>query len=102
MENLILLFLFIAAPSTALLFLYAPSTLAIPLLLLLGFTAIPHTPVCLAFVQDFMPDNRALVNGLFLAIENINILRRHNRLSGCRICTHSIIHYQRRSNFLRK
>ncbi len=63
----ILLFLFISAPITAILFLYSPSALAVPLLLLLGFTSIPHTPVFLAFVQDFMPDNRALGNGVFLA-----------------------------------
>lgn len=63
----ILLILFISAPIVAILFLYAPSALVIPLLLLLGLTSIPHTPVFLAIVQDFMPANRALGNGLFLA-----------------------------------
>ncbi len=63
----ILLFLFLTAPIIAILFLYAPATLAVPLLLLLGLTAIPHTPVFLAIVQDFFPSNRALGNGLFLA-----------------------------------
>lgn len=63
----ILLILFIAAPISAILFLYSPAALAIPFLLLLGFTSIPHTPVFLAIVQDFFPSNRALGNGLFLA-----------------------------------
>jgi FSR family fosmidomycin resistance protein-like MFS transporter len=63
----ILLALFIAAPIVAILFLFAPVIFTIPLLLLLGLTAIPHTPVFLAIVQDFLPTNRALGNGLFLA-----------------------------------
>ncbi|HFC12856.1 MAG TPA: MFS transporter [Anaerolineae bacterium] len=74
----ILFFLFISAPLLLLAFLYAPPIFAIPLLIALGFTAITHTPVYFAIVQDYFPDNRALANGVFLAlsftIRSLNIL----------------------------
>lgn len=37
-------------------------------LLALGFTALSATPVMLAIVQDHMPENRAVGNGLFMSI----------------------------------
>jgi len=49
-------------------FLYAPSGLAAPLLVLLGLSAVSATPVILASVQDAFPDNRALANGTFMAM----------------------------------
>ena len=64
----VLLFLFIASPLLLFAFLYGPSWLALPLLVALGLTAISHTPVLLAIVQDEFPDNRALANGTFLAL----------------------------------
>jgi FSR family fosmidomycin resistance protein-like MFS transporter len=48
-------------------FLYSPSSLSLPFLILLGLTAISPTPVLLAIVQDNFTENRALANGLFLA-----------------------------------
>ncbi|RME46184.1 MAG: MFS transporter [Caldilineae bacterium] len=39
-----------------------------PVLLVLGFTALSTTPVMLAVVQEQMPHNRALANGVYLAI----------------------------------
>ena len=60
----ILLFL---APLFMLAFLYSPSSLSLPFLILLGLTAISPTPVLLAIVQDNFTENRALANGLFLA-----------------------------------
>ena len=64
----VLLFLFIASPLLLFAFLYGPAWLALPLLVALGLTAISHTPVLLAIVQDEFPDNRALANETFLAL----------------------------------
>lgn len=56
------------APLLLLIFLYSPGWLAIPMLFALGLTAISPTPVILAVVQDQFPDNRALGNGILLAL----------------------------------
>jgi FSR family fosmidomycin resistance protein-like MFS transporter len=64
----ILLLLLGTAPLLFLAFLGGPAWLAIPLLLALGLTAISPTPVMLAMVQDEFPDNRALANGIFIAL----------------------------------
>lgn len=64
----VLLVLATGAPIAMLAFLYAPSALAFPLLILLGLSAVSATPVLLASVQDAFPDNRALANGTFLAM----------------------------------
>jgi FSR family fosmidomycin resistance protein-like MFS transporter len=40
----------------------------IPLLLGVGFTALSTGPLLLALVQDQLPQNRAVGNGLYLAI----------------------------------
>lgn len=58
----------ILAPPLLLLFLNASPFWAVPLLIALGLTAISPTPVLLAIVQDNFPDNRALANGSFLAL----------------------------------
>lgn len=55
-----------SAPLVFFAFLRAPGPLLFPLLLLLGFLAISPTPVFLALVQDYFPNERALANGLFL------------------------------------
>jgi FSR family fosmidomycin resistance protein-like MFS transporter len=39
-----------------------------PLLLLLGFTSLSVTPVIMALVQESYPENRALANGVYMAI----------------------------------
>lgn len=64
----VLFVLLAAAPPLLFAFLYGPPTLAVPLLIALGFTAIAPTPVFLAMVQDEFPDHRALANGTFLAL----------------------------------
>ena len=64
----VLFLLLSVSPILLLGFIYGPAWLALPLLLLLGFTAISPQPVMLATVQDQFPDNRALGNGTFLAI----------------------------------
>jgi FSR family fosmidomycin resistance protein-like MFS transporter len=60
--------LLFTSPLLALLFIYSPSWLAIPLLLALGLTAISPTPVLLAVVQDTFPEHRALANGIFIGL----------------------------------
>ncbi len=64
----ILGFLLFVSPLLALLFIYGPSWLAIPLLLALGLTAISPTPVLLAVVQDSFPEHRALANGIYIGL----------------------------------
>jgi FSR family fosmidomycin resistance protein-like MFS transporter len=39
-----------------------------PLLLMLGFTALSVTPVIMAMVQETFPGNRALANGVYMAL----------------------------------
>jgi MFS transporter, FSR family, fosmidomycin resistance protein len=60
--------LFLISPVLALLFVYAPGWLAIPLLIGLGLTAISPTPVLLAIVQDSFPEHRALANGIYIGL----------------------------------
>ncbi len=63
-----LLVLLSVSPVLGLLYFVVPAWLIVPLLLALGFTAISPTPVLLALVQDHFVDNRALANGIFLAL----------------------------------
>ncbi len=51
-----------------LVFLRTDGWLLTPVLLALGFTGLSTTPVMLAVVQDNMPENRAMGNGIFIAI----------------------------------
>jgi len=51
-----------------LLFLGAQSWIAVPLLLLLGFSAVAVMPVSMALVQESFPQDRALANGIYMAI----------------------------------
>ena len=51
-----------------LVFLNTAGWLIVPLLLLLGFTALSSTPVMLAMVQEHLPHNRAMANGLFMSM----------------------------------
>lgn len=58
--------LYALAPLVLFVFLVAPEPLLFPLLLVLGLTAISPTPVMMALVQDYFPQNRAMANGAFL------------------------------------
>jgi FSR family fosmidomycin resistance protein-like MFS transporter len=49
-------------------FLQARGWVQIPLLLLLGFAAISVNPVFMALVQESFPQNRALANGIYMAL----------------------------------
>ncbi len=63
-----LLILFLIAPVLLLVFLWAGEQYTLPLLIALGLTAIAPAPVMLAIVQDEFPENRALANGIYLAL----------------------------------
>ncbi|MBN2044101.1 MAG: MFS transporter [Anaerolineales bacterium] len=56
--------------STGFLFVFLQVTgwAVIPVLLLLGFFSLAPAPVLLAIVQDAVPDNRAVANGLYMTI----------------------------------
>ncbi|MBP6804789.1 MAG: MFS transporter [Chloroflexi bacterium] len=64
----ILFIVLVVAPLLLLVFLYGPSWLAVPLLLVLGLTVLSPQPVFLAIVQDQFPHHRALANGSYLAV----------------------------------
>ena len=49
-------------------FLAADGWLRFPLLVLLGFTSLSVTPVMMALVQESFPENRALANGIYMAL----------------------------------
>lgn len=49
-------------------FLNAEGWLLVPVLLALGFTTLSTAPVMLAMVQDHLPNNRAVGNGLFMFV----------------------------------
>jgi FSR family fosmidomycin resistance protein-like MFS transporter len=51
-----------------LLFLNVEGFWQIPVLLVLGFTALSPQPVYLALVQDHVPNNRAVGNGLYMSM----------------------------------
>jgi FSR family fosmidomycin resistance protein-like MFS transporter len=63
--------LFISLLTTSLfmfVFLTATGWTRFPALLVLGLTALSVTPVLMAVVQESVPDNRALANGMFMAL----------------------------------
>jgi MFS transporter, FSR family, fosmidomycin resistance protein len=55
-------------PILMLLFLMADGWLRLPLLLALGLTALSVIPVLMALVQESFPENRALANGVYMAL----------------------------------
>jgi FSR family fosmidomycin resistance protein-like MFS transporter len=67
----VLLFAFGASSLLTLLFLGTSGIWLFPVLLLVGFTAISTGPIFLALVQDQLPSNRAVGNGLYLSISFI-------------------------------
>ncbi len=63
--------LFLAQMTAALfmlLFLLVKGTLRLPLLPILGFSLLSLTPVIMAMVQENFPENRALANGVYMAL----------------------------------
>jgi FSR family fosmidomycin resistance protein-like MFS transporter len=64
----VLLFSLLTTTSFMFLFLRASGWARFPILLVLGFTALSVTPVIMALVQENVPENRALANGIYMAI----------------------------------
>lgn len=58
----------LVTPVLMFLFLFADGWLRIPLLLALGLTALSVIPVLMALVQESFPENRALANGVYMAL----------------------------------
>jgi len=67
-RRLILTISMLTAPSLMFAFLAIKGWIQFPLLLVLGFTALSVTPVLMALVQESYPENRALANGIFMAL----------------------------------
>jgi len=64
-----LMFISVATPSFMWLFLVAKgSLLAVPLLVVIGFTLFATSPVLLAFVHDIDSDHPSFVNGIYITI----------------------------------
>lgn len=64
----ILSILLFSAPILTLIFLFLPTSFAIPMLILVGISAISTTPVIMAMVQDQFQDTRAFANGIYMAL----------------------------------
>jgi FSR family fosmidomycin resistance protein-like MFS transporter len=58
----------LVTPVLMFLFLLADGWLRVPLLLGLGLTALSVIPVLMALVQESFPENRALANGVYMAL----------------------------------
>jgi len=59
---------FLATPLLMFAFLPATGALRFPLLLLMGFTSLAVAPVIMAMMQENYPENRALANGIYMAL----------------------------------
>ncbi|MEM4724242.1 MAG: MFS transporter [Candidatus Hadarchaeum sp.] len=66
-RSTVLATLVIATP-LLLAFLAVDGWLRLPLLLLLGFATISNNPILMALVQESFPSNRAMANGMYLAM----------------------------------
>ncbi len=64
-RRLVLSISMLTAPLLMFVFLTSDGWLQLPLLLLLGFSALSVTPVMMALVQESFPENRALANGVY-------------------------------------
>lgn len=61
----------LATPLLMFAFLVADGWLHVPLLLMLGLSALSVGPVLMALVQESLPENRALANGVYMALSFI-------------------------------
>ena len=64
----ILLVSLLATPLLMFVFLAIGGWLRFPLLLLMGLTSLSVTPVVMALVQESLPENRALANGVYMSL----------------------------------
>jgi FSR family fosmidomycin resistance protein-like MFS transporter len=59
---------FLTTPLLMFAFLFAGDWARLPLLLALGLTSLSVTPVIMALMQESFPENRALANGVYMAL----------------------------------
>jgi len=64
----ILLIAILISPIALVIFIYSSGFLRIVFLLIMGFSMISVQPVLMAWIQQAFPDQRALANGLYMAI----------------------------------
>jgi FSR family fosmidomycin resistance protein-like MFS transporter len=64
----VLLISLLTTPLLMFVFLAVKGWLQLPLLLVLGFTALSVTPVIMALMQESFPENRALANGVYMSL----------------------------------
>jgi FSR family fosmidomycin resistance protein-like MFS transporter len=64
----VMLISLVATPLLMFAFLALSGWTRLPLLLMLGFSGLSVTPVMMALVQESFPDNRALANGTYMAL----------------------------------
>lgn len=70
-RRLIIFVSMLATPLLMFIFLATSGWVQFPLLLMMGFTAISVTPVIMAMVQESSIENRALANGVYMALSFI-------------------------------
>jgi len=67
-RGLVLFFAMLAAPIFVFAFLAVDGWARFPILLVVGFTTLSTIPVLMALVQESFPENRALANGVYMAM----------------------------------
>jgi len=67
----VLLFSFVVTPILMFIFIGVKGWSQIPVLVLLGLTALSVTPVLMALVQESYPENKSLANGVFMALSSL-------------------------------
>ncbi len=67
-RRLVLFVAMLTTPLFMLIFLATGGWMRFPLLLVLGFTSLSIAPVIMALVQESFPENRALANGVYMAL----------------------------------
>lgn len=67
-RRLVLFISMLTTPLLMFVFLGVRGWTQLPILLVLGFTALSIAPVIMALVQESFPDNRALANGVYMAL----------------------------------
>jgi FSR family fosmidomycin resistance protein-like MFS transporter len=67
-RRLILFIAMLTAPLFLFIFLTVNSLARFPILLVLGFASLSTIPVIMAMVQESFPENRALANGMYMAM----------------------------------
>jgi FSR family fosmidomycin resistance protein-like MFS transporter len=70
-RRLVLFISLLTTPLFMFVFLAVHGWVQLPILLVLGFSALSIAPVVMALVQESLPENRALANGVFMSLSFI-------------------------------